>query len=109
MGCSSSQEAEPQQSAPTKKAVQGAGTSAKSADAKANARLAQITPNEDVGKLLRTVPLLSKLSDAERAKLGGAVTEKSFQDGVPIITQGEPGHGFYIIRRGQCAVVRTDE
>jgi hypothetical protein len=102
------------------KKVNGAGTAAAAAaasskqasaaqNAKADARLAQIAPNEDVGRMLKTVPLLSKLSDAERAKLGGAVKEKSFQDGQNIISQGDPGHGFFIIRRGACAVVRTDE
>ena len=100
--------------------MNGAGTAAAAAaasskqasaaqNAKADARLAQIAPNEDVGRMLKTVPLLSKLSDAERAKLGGAVKEKVFQDGQNIISQGDPGHGFFIIRRGACAVVRTDE
>jgi len=121
MGCSSSTEAEPQQGAPLQapKRVNGAGTAAAAAasapkpaaqsSAKADARLAQIAPNEDVGRMLKAVPLLSKLSDAERAKLGGAVKEKNFQNGQKIITQGDPGHGFYIIRRGACSVVRTDD
>ena len=73
------------------KRVNGAGTAAAAAanqsTAKADARVAKISPNEDVGRMLKAVPLLSKLSDAERAKLGGAVKEKNFQQGQKIITQ----------------------
>lgn len=76
---------------------------------KVDARLALIQPNDDVGRLLKAVPLLSKLSDAERAKLGGAVIERTFQDRQHIITQGEPGHGFFIIRKGTVAVSRVNE
>ena len=76
---------------------------------KVDARLASIRPNEDVGRFLKAVPLLSKLTDAERAKLGGAVIEKNFENGARIIAQGEPGTGFFIIRRGNVAVQRADE
>lgn len=76
---------------------------------KVDQRLAQIQPNEEVGRMLKSVPLLSKLSDAERAKLGGAVVERSFADGQRLITQGEAGNGFFIIRKGNVTVSRMDE
>lgn len=76
---------------------------------KVDARLASIQPNDEIGRLLKIVPLLSKLSDTERAKLGGAVIERNYSDGQRIITQGEPGNGFFIIRKGAVAVSRTDE
>lgn len=76
---------------------------------KVDQRLAQIQPNEDVGRMLKAVPFLSKLTDAERAKLGGAVIDKSFQNGQRIFAQGEPGMGFFIIRKGTVAVSRSDE
>jgi len=87
----------------------GKAPEARASQAKVDARLARIQPNEDIGRMLKSVPLLSKLSDAERAKLGGAVSEKVFTDRQRIIAQGEPGTGFFIIRRGAVAVVRTDD
>lgn len=129
MGCNSSKEADaaqsaPRPAAPTAANQQQAGqTTATAGDTKraqesgnrtasqlkVDARLAQIQPNDEIGRLLKNVPLLSKLSDAERAKLGGAVVEKNFGDGQKILTQGEPGTGFYIIRKGTVSVMRQDE
>jgi signal-transduction protein with cAMP-binding, CBS, and nucleotidyltransferase domain len=71
--------------------------------------LAQIQPNSEIGRLLKHVPLLSKLSDSERATLGGAVVERHFESGEFVIRQGEVGAGFFIIRRGTVIVQRTDE
>jgi len=120
MGCTSSKEANEEQSeAPPQQQQASANGSAATSSAPApssssssgsvDARLAQIVPNEDVGRMLRGVPLLAKLSDAERSKLGGAVHAKSFGKGAKIITQGEPGNGFYIIQKGSVTVQRRDE
>jgi hypothetical protein len=97
------------QHAPTKKPAAAKEQQRTASQVKVDARLALIQPNDAIGRLLKTVPLLSKLSDTERAKLGGAVSEKNYQDGQKIITQGEPGTGFFIIRKGAVSVSRTDE
>jgi CRP-like cAMP-binding protein len=54
------------------------------------------------------VPLLAKLNDEERAKLGGALVTKVFKDGQTIIAEGRVGHGFFIIMTGQACVSRMD-
>ena len=121
MGCSSSTESEPHQAKPQEKKSPAGGnaggngggsgkaTERTASQVKVDARLQLIQPNDEIGRLLKNVPLLSKLSDAERAKLGGAVTEKNYQASQRIITQGEPGTGFFIIRKGTVAVSRVDE
>jgi CRP-like cAMP-binding protein len=49
------------------------------------------------------------LNDSERAKLGGAVIERHYAINQRIITQGETGNGFYIIKKGTVVVQRQDE
>jgi len=62
-----------------------------------------------VSELLKHIPLLAKLSDAERSKLGSFLVEKSFNDRDRIITQGELGLGFYIITKGEVVVTLKNE
>lgn len=65
--------------------------------------------DNQVGELLKNVPLLAKLSDEDRAKLGGKVVIKDFNQGTNIITQGDEGDGFYMIRVGKVVVtLRSD-
>jgi len=71
-------------------------------------RLQHLPRNENIGNLLRNVPLLSNLNDFERSVLGGALKEASFDRGENIVTQGEDGHAFYIIKNGSCTVRRSD-
>jgi cGMP-dependent protein kinase len=67
-----------------------------------------INPNAKVGAYLKQVPLLAKLNDEDRAKLGGALVTKVFKDGQTIIAQGRVGHGFFIIMSGKATVSRSD-
>jgi len=62
-----------------------------------------------IGSLLRHIPLLAKLSDAERTQLASYLVEKRFSDRDRIITQGELGLGFYIITRGEVVVTLKNE
>jgi len=62
-----------------------------------------------VQSLLKNIPLLAKLTDAERAQLGAYLVEKKFNDKDRIITQGELGLGFYIITRGEVVVTLKNE
>ncbi len=71
--------------------------------------VSSITPNENVGRILKNVPLLSKLSDSERATLGGAVKEKFYSACERIINQGENGEGFFIIKSGEVSVEKLGE
>lgn len=62
-----------------------------------------------VGSLLKNIPLLAKLSDAERGQLGAYLVEKKFNDKDRIITQGELGLGFYILTKGEVVVTLKND
>jgi hypothetical protein len=48
---------------------------------------------------LNQVPLLAKLSRADKQRLVDAFVEESFHAGATIIREGDPGDKFYIIKR----------
>jgi len=53
-------------------------------------------------RILRSVPILSKLNEAELQAVANLMTETTFSAGEKIITQGEDGKSFYIIQQGEC-------
>lgn len=79
--------------------------------------LESIEPNNEIGDFLRHVPLLGLCfrcryvvisifltanrlkNDAHFGHLGGAMIAKSFQAGENVVTQGEMGDTFYIIKQ----------
>ena len=56
--------------------------------------------------LLRTVPILGALSDAERAMLAGALRPARFAEGEVIFEQGAAGERFYIVEDGAVACTK---
>jgi CRP-like cAMP-binding protein len=54
---------------------------------------------DQVQLFLNQVPLLAKLSDADKRRLGDAFVEETFPAGATIIREGDPGDKFYIIKR----------
>lgn len=59
-----------------------------------------------VGGVRKRPIFLAKLSAAEREKLAAAMINKTYSKGQAIISQGEEGHEFFIIREGQVIVTR---
>lgn len=57
--------------------------------------------------VLRSVPILSNLNEGERVRLVDGLSVHAFEDNEFIITQGEPGEDFYIIKQGTCKVTQT--
>ena len=59
-------------------------------------------------RILQSVPLLSKLSEAKLMKFAGVMKVQAFTDGTYIIREGEEGHRFYIIAEGEarCTVTK---
>lgn len=53
---------------------------------------------------INSVPILSPLSKEEKLRLVDAFEEKVYEKGQPVITQGEAGDFFYIIKDGEAAV-----
>ena len=58
--------------------------------------------------LLRNVPLLSVLSDAELALLARVVTRKSYARGSQILGAGDPTDSLYILISGRIKVFMSD-
>jgi CRP-like cAMP-binding protein len=57
---------------------------------------------------LKKVPLFEGISDADLRRIAGGVKERRFDAGAPIVSAGEPGHGFYLIVDGRVEVKRGD-
>jgi serine/threonine protein kinase len=57
-------------------------------------------------RILQSVPLLAKLSEAKLIKLSSVMRVQSFSDGAYIIRQGEGGSRFYIINEGEVRCTR---
>jgi cGMP-dependent protein kinase 1 len=63
----------------------------------------------DMGKFLKGVQSFSALTAYERAKIAEALDERVYPGGHNIITQGEKGDSFFILRAGEVIVTRKDE
>ena len=55
---------------------------------------------------LKKVPLFAGITDAQLQRIANGVKERRFESGAPIVSAGEPGHGFYLIVRGEAEVTR---
>lgn len=55
-------------------------------------------------EFLRSTELIGTLHDSEIAKVSEALEEKYFKDGENVVTQGEQGDAFYILKAGKCVV-----
>jgi CRP-like cAMP-binding protein len=55
---------------------------------------------------LKTVPLFAGISNAQLQRIANGVKERRFEAGASIVSAGEPGHGFYLLTRGQAEVIR---
>lgn len=58
-------------------------------------------------RVLSGVPLFAPLSNDELERVSENMTLKEYEDGEPIITQGEGSTKFYIIKSGRVRVVRS--
>jgi len=67
-------------------------------------RQAQIKANM---KLLSSIPIFSKLSTSERLQISDASEVRTFRAEEPIVSEGEAGDTFYIMRSGGAAVWRA--
>jgi len=66
----------------------------------------EIVPNSEIGDQLKKVPIFARLFKEQRAVLGGALLQTTFECGQAIFNQGEKGEAFYIIVEGECEVTR---
>ena len=57
---------------------------------------------------LGEVPLLSTLTPYERSKIADALRTQIFAEGEVIIREGDPGHSFYLLERGEADAYKGD-
>jgi len=59
-------------------------------------------------EFINSVSILQELNDNEREKLADCFIKKIFNDGESIITQGEEGDKFYILKEGNATVLKDN-
>ncbi|EQC34487.1 AGC/PKA protein kinase, variant [Saprolegnia diclina VS20] len=59
-------------------------------------------------RVIQSVPILKSLTPSKRAMLFAALTTETFADGTSVITEGEPGTKFYIIKNGHAIVSKAN-
>lgn len=57
---------------------------------------------------LKRVPIFAGLSEAHLRRISNSVHERSFEPDTPILSEGEPGQGFYLIVSGRAKVQHGD-
>jgi len=65
--------------------------------------------NEEYVKIIETVPLLSQLTASEITKLADNLKYELFAAGEVLMTQGQKGDKFFIIKKGVCEVEIRDK
>jgi CRP/FNR family transcriptional regulator, cyclic AMP receptor protein len=55
---------------------------------------------------LKKVSLFAGIPDAQLQRIANGVKERKFERGAPIVSAGDPGHGFYLIVQGEAEVKR---
>jgi len=60
-------------------------------------------------KVLGSMELFKELSESEKATLVESLLEEKFENGSSIISQGEKGNAFYIIKAGGVRVSKTND
>lgn len=66
--------------------------------------LADFYKKRVLDKLLAVSPLFGILSDEDRKNMLTSFTLKSFEEGSNVVTEGEEGNAFYIIKKGKAEV-----
>ena len=60
-------------------------------------------------ELVRRVPLFARLDDRELKTLAGSFTERAFQAGQNLTTEGQGAAGFFVIESGEASVTVDGE
>ena len=58
-------------------------------------------------QFLASVPLLKSLGPEERSKIADALTSSLYDDGEPVVKQGDMGDSFFFIEEGEAIVTKT--
>ena len=64
---------------------------------------------DDQASFLKSVSILSPLTDEQRADLAGALIEETFEDGEYIVSAGEAADSLYFIKRGEVVAHKKED
>ncbi len=62
---------------------------------------------EEIQKMFESIPILSPLSDADRADLTKKVYIETYGEGEFVVQEGEEGDSMYIVLSGSCEATRS--
>jgi CRP-like cAMP-binding protein len=62
-----------------------------------------------IGEIFGAVPLLSRLSSRQRARLARLATTRTYPTGAVIVRQGDTSMSFYVILAGRVRVERREQ
>jgi len=68
-----------------------------------------VPPRSELQQLLRTVPLFAGLLPSEVDRIALVMRPRDVGAGERICTEGEPGHEFFVLARGEAAIERGNE
>lgn len=71
--------------------------------------LARFHKERTLDNLLRASPFFRPFTPTQQQAIVGAFEMHGVEPGVNIVTQGQPGDGFYVLLRGRCSVVLTPQ
>lgn len=57
-------------------------------------------------QILSQIPLLAGLNEGQLKKIANRITQRQYQEGEAIITQGKGGEGLFIVSKGKAKAVR---
>jgi len=57
---------------------------------------------------LKRVPLFAEMPESHLQRIANTARERRFEPGRPIVSEGDVGHGFYLIVTGRADVKRGD-
>jgi CRP-like cAMP-binding protein/serine/threonine protein kinase len=64
---------------------------------------------DSTAQFLRSVPLLSSLTDAQRDAVGSVLIEEKYTAGDVIVRQGDKADSLYVIKTGTCVAHLSDD
>eukprot|EP00736_Rhodelphis_marinus_P000611 Rmarinus@m.26729 len=65
--------------------------------------------SQSIVKILKSVTMLESLQLTQLQRLSDILTETSYEAGQDVISEGEMGHSFYIIKEGQAVVTKLQD
>ena len=64
---------------------------------------------QTTSQFLKSVSVLSPLTDQQRSTLASAMEETAFEDGEYVVSMGEPADALFLLKSGEVAVHKAND